>query len=197
MARKAHLELTGKLSPRERVWAAIRELRSFTYADIERACRDVRADTIMDLYIRSLERGGYLRRLTKRGGFISARFELVRDVGIEAPRVDRDGNPVRHGSRQQALWKALSILKTFTFVELAAAANTDEVPVGVESAKRYVRYLARAGYVVAATGKACQAMTFRFIPARYSGPRAPEIRAKNHVYDPNLGTVTWYPEERS
>ena len=198
MARKPLLEATGKLGPRERVWASVRRLKNFTYAELGAVTRTVDVQTLKS-YVRALERAGYLARKGSNAPGQPQRFELAKDAGIEAPRVNADGKAITLGGKQQALWRSMRILRTpFTLVELAAAASTDRAVVSVECAKKFIRYLRLAGYVtIARDAEPAHAATYRLIPSKYTGPRAPVISVAAHVYDPNLGQIVWHPEVHS
>lgn len=211
MARKPiHLQAAGKLTPRDRIWAAIRGLRQFapasTFAEIadyvvkhapaEAVTRRIDEDTIKT-YVESLVRAGFVRRLNpaRSARYEPARFQIARDVGIEAPRVTKAGKLVTQGGGREALWRSMKILKTFTRAELAQAASTASNKVDDEEANTYVYFLAKAGYLaVLKPGKPHHPARYRFIQAKNTGPRAPQIQRVRHVYDPNLGAVVWHPE---
>lgn len=201
--RKAQLELAGPLSVRDRLWSAMRALRCFTYQELYR--RAIRgpsdrgaadAGGQMERYVRSLERAGYLRGSAGKPGQERS-FELVRDPGVEAPRVDKHGRVIVRGAAQTALWRTMKILRIFTVVELAHAASTEALKVGEETTRRYVRFLERARYLVVRKDLGASTAHYEFMRSRDTGPLAPEIRSKAHVYDPNRGEVAWYPEERA
>ncbi len=188
-----HLQAVGNRTPRERIWDAIRVLRVFDYSSIEDRCPRMPERTI-EGYVRSLEKAGYVRRVTAHGRHSRARFELARDVGVEAPRLSKEGKPVDQGAKRLALWRAMKILKHFNATELQAAAGAT---VALADAKSYVHYLAKAGYLaLVRKGDPHRHAQYRFIPARDSGPRAPMVQRVKHVYDPNLGAVVWRPEVR-
>src|SRR6266705_3378878 len=115
VARKPiHLQVAGKLTPRDRIWAAIRALHKldpagdgqFARGDIADQCvadapagatvRRIDEKTI-ESYLQGLTAAGYLRAIEApqprdgKGKWQPDRYALVRDVGIEAPRVDRKG----------------------------------------------------------------------------------------------------------
>lgn len=213
MARKPiHLQAAGKLTPRDRIWAAIRALASikppvrFTLDDISRMAlhltpkgatrRRIEVATITT-YLAGLVAAGYLRCDREPGE--PPRFFLMRDVGIEAPRVTKDGKPVTQGRRRDALWLTMKHIKSdFSHSELARAASTASNAVADADAASYVHFLALAGYLVLTT--ACKPGTqarYRFVAARNTGPRAPQIQRVKHVYDPNLGAVVWHPQVNS
>jgi len=214
MARKPiHLQAAGKLTPRDRIWAAVRALDrlpfaslGFTYADIadfsvehapaEARVRRIEEDTIKT-YVESLVEAGFVKRTnpTRTARYEPARFQLVRDIGVHAPRLTKAGKPVTQGASRLAMWRVMRKLRQFTRVELAAKASTEAHQVAVEDARSYVHHLVKAGYVAVVTpGRPSHPEVYSFIPSRNTGPLAPQIQRVRHVYDPNLGRVVWHPE---
>ena len=215
MARKPiHLQATGKLTPRDRIWAAIRATAplAFNVDDIARvviaaAPKDAQVKRVpektISSYLEALTRAGYLEATVTqahrngRGQIIQplASYKLLRDCGIEAPRLTKAGEPVTQGSGREALWRTMKILKNFTRTELARSASTASLTVSDRDAKHYLRYLEKAGYVVVqiASKPGTQAR-WRFVAARNTGPKPPMIQRALHVYDPNLGQAVWHPE---
>ncbi len=207
MARKP-VDLTradGATSGRDAIWIAIRALRVFTLAELEhhvmsKQPRRVRThpDTIRT-YVVSLERAGYLRRLPKRprqgdasGRYAANRWELVRDTGIETPRVRRDGTPVTQGRAREQMWTTMRILGDFDYRDLAVAASTEEHNVNPEDAKDYIKHLLKAGYLVRKTKPMPgQPARYRLLPSMDTGPRAPMVQRVKQVFDPNLNQVVW------
>ena len=199
MARKpAHLAARGKLTPRERIWGAIRELKRFTIYGLARRLHI--DDRTVESYVIALARAGHVVIFKKAEGVIVrdhasahlVQFELVRDVGIDAPRLDSAGREVAQGRGTLALWRAMRIHKQFDFRELAAFASTDTLRVAPNTAGTYCHFLACAGYlqVVRASKPGTPA---RYRLAKYTGPKAPQIQRVKHLYDPNLGEVVWHP----
>ena len=217
MARKPiHLQACGKLTQRDRIWAAIRAINGdtghgrvmFTLGQLaDRIVANAPAgasarrieETTIKSYIGALLAGGYLRFASggaggrgardAKGQWRSARYALARDTGIEAPRVDRRGRPVQQGAAQENLWRAMHVLKAFDYRELLACAAASIAPA---TAKGYVVMLARAGYLGRLRpAKPGTPAAYRL--ARDTGPRAPQIQRVKHVYDPNLGQVVWHP----
>lgn len=197
MARKpAHLEQAGpKPTGRRAVWAAIRAQRSgFTLASLERATR-IHRDTIRT-YLRGLEAAGYVARAPDSS---PAAFNLVHDIGIEAPRVTRDGKPVTQGLAREQMWRTMRMLGgDWSWRDLAIAASVEAVPVAEADAKDYCANLARAGYLLivaaghGASGDSKAAPTrYRFVPARNTGPRPPMVQRLSSIFDPNLGRIVW------
>ncbi|TAK82096.1 MAG: hypothetical protein EPO20_22665 [Betaproteobacteria bacterium] len=207
MARKPiHLQAAGKLTPRDRIWAAVRAHLRFTFASVadcvvehapaEAQVRRIDEDTIKT-YVESLVRAGFVRRLnpTRKARYEPALFELVRDVGVHAPRLTKAGEPVTQGAGRLAMWRVMRKLRRFTRAELAAKASTEAHQVAVEDARSYVHHLVKAGYIAVVTpGRPNHPEVYSFVPSRNTGPLAPQIQRVRHVYDPNLGKVVWHPE---
>jgi hypothetical protein len=201
VARKpAHLEMAGGRGPRQRIWEAIRKQPTdFTGHGIERATR-IDTATIRT-YVQSLELGGYIEQTSERKQFTERQhYRLLRDVGVEAPRIDRKGNVIRPTGNEN-MWRTMRIMGEFTAAELAIRASTAEVKVAELSAKTYVRALAVAGYLVVVEeghafirGKGAKQSRYRLVQAKYSGPRPPMIQRTKCVYDPNLAKIVWQEE---
>lgn len=187
-------QLAGHLTPRERIWTEIRRQGAhggrFTPMAIEHHAR-VPTGVLAD-YLRGLRLAGYLARLNGRGQF-AVEYQLVRDTGVEAPRVDRDGRGVALGRGVANMWRAMKALKHFDFRELRACAQAGDVQIAEHTANAYCLCLARAGYLaVIRAAKPGTAAQYRL--ARDTGPRAPMIRRGKHVFDPNLNEVVWSPK---
>ena len=126
-------------------------------------------------FLQVLRIAGYLQMEPPTGRGSRAIWTLVRDTGVETPRLRPDGTPLPP-SGQQRLWAAIKVLQVFDVEGLSIGSG-----VPVSTAKRYATALTSAGYLV------CQAGRYRLLPGRVTGPRAPAIRRGKRVYDPNLG----------
>ncbi len=197
MARKpVHLAAAGgKPWGRQGIWQAIRFQCDFSLKTLMGAT-DIHRDTIRD-YLRGLEAAGYIERLnTLLDG--SPLYRLVKDIGVEAPRVTAAGRPVTQGIIQEQMWRAMRMMRgDFSWRDLALMASTVEYPVAEAAAQDYCRNLAKAGYLVltsagsgGAKGKAAPAR-WRFNRARNTGPKAPMVQRVSSIYDPNLRKVVW------
>ena len=107
-------------------------------------------------------------------------YTLKRDLGVHAPRVRRDGTFLPDSVRSR-LWNAMPIFGIFTASELAMSTTLAESPVSRAEALDYCRWLARAGYL-----RDLGDEKFRFVPARHTGAKAPQLVLVTHVYDPNI-----------
>jgi len=203
MSRKpAHLEMKGGKSPRQRVWEAMRRHREcFTQRDLAEVVGGL--EGVIEDYVRNLLKAGFIEVIPdERAGRIAVRksYRLVRDNGVEAPRVRRTGEIVTKGRGNEAMWGTMRRMfskpgNDFNYRELAGMCSTASHPVLVQTAKNYVLYLAAAGYLQetkpAVRGN-CP------VPARYflkldTGPRAPMIQRACQVFDPNpkYNRVMW------
>lgn len=167
---------------RERIWTAIRDLREFTQLEVAvRAKLDSRNSKIKD-YLVGLVRAGIVECLSRAHS--GNRYRLARDMGVNAPRVRKDGVMLPPSGRNR-MWRAMRILKTFTPRELAQAASLEDASVAVGEAESYCAWLGRGGYL-RGDGK-----RWTFIPGRNTGPKAPQILRVRQLYDPNLDKVVY------
>lgn len=194
----AHIELSGGKGPRQRVWEAIRKMRGAAFDLLDVNPGDVPRETVRD-YVLSLARAGHLETVgERRRQHDRRRYRLVRDAGVEAPRVRRDGTPVTQGLAQEQMWRTLRRLRgDISALELAAHAGTSAAPVSPVAADDYLRNLARAGYLAITvagqgTGRGGVPTRYRLLPERNTGARAPMVCRSQALYDPNLGRVVWH-----
>jgi hypothetical protein len=182
------LAASGKPCSRQAMWEVMRTMRRFTYADLFRWDRD----TVRD-YVQRLLAGGFLKADRSGGRFTRIVFELVRDVGMEAPKLQRDGSPSLMGRCRENLWRAMKMGGTFTYMDLAVTASTEAVQVSEMDARDYVKHLLHAGYLAiqkpaTPTSKAVYRL------AKNTGPLSPMVTRAKVVFDPNLGRIAWHEE---
>jgi len=202
MARAAaRLERRGALTPRDRVWAAIRATGTPTAPDFSIAelalLTQQHIDTVAT-YVNGLIAAGYLQvtekaRPANRPQRALWLLRLARDTGAEAPRVTEDGKPVTAGQGREQMWLSLRVLKNFSAEELALAASTPQHAVAVEEARTYLVHLKKAGYVVetAPASRRGGKARYAFIKSRNTGPRAPLVCRDRSVMDGNTGETVW------
>lgn len=203
----AHLSAVGEHSnPRQAIWSAIRKLAGkdktgeFTNLDIEGESGVRNLDTIRT-YVTGLTAGGYLQvsvngtyTRDEKGLALRTKRKLVNDVGIDAPRVTRTGEPVTQGQSREQMWQTMRILTQFTAQDLAINASTPEVKVELSDAKSYIKFMVLARYLtVAQKGSGKRGAVYLFIKQSYTGPKAPQVQRINQVFDPNTGKVVWQP----
>lgn len=200
MARRPVTEVRA-LETRAALWAAIRAFgRPFTSREIRRETRCT-VDQVSE-YLRGLTAAGILGAEpdpSSPGPIHRLLYTLERDLGVEAPRVRRDGTFVTQGLGREQMWRTMRMLREFTVLDLAVNSSTEENPVAEETAAEYCHYLALAGYLAivrqgGGVGKGGVPSLYRFVPTRYSGPLPPMIQRVKAVYDPNLKNVVWSEE---
>ena len=179
----------GALTDREKLWLAMRELRTFSLRDLYLETKiDRRTGKARD-YLVGLLRAGILEEISHVPGG-QCTYRLVKDCGVNAPRVRKIGVLLPDSGRTR-MWRAMPILGMFTVRELVNAASLEDATIAYGEAQAYCQWLARGGYLHR-TGTD----TYRFIPARNTGPKAPQILRVKHLYDPNVyKIVTALPPE--
>ncbi|MQB17544.1 hypothetical protein DXU77_21100 [Pseudomonas lactis] len=185
--------MVGGKSPRQYIWEAIRAVNAgpkalTTYAVARKSNQD---DQAVRAYFRDMEKAGIVskvRNIDRR----DSEWKLLKDEGVEAPRVNHHGERTTHAGGVENIWRALRILGEFTAAEAAATASVNGVSISEVGAQVYLSGLAKAGYVTRRGGTAGFKTRFRLVPSRYTGPKHPIYqRDFDQVYDPNLDQVVW------
>lgn len=201
MSRKPmHLEMTGGKSPRQRMWEAMRKHRDGFDGDL--LCRRAKVTASMARdYARCLLAGDFLEVISEeRVNALCARrtYKLVKDVGVEAPRLTKEGKEVLQGSANDAMWGTLRRMfkvHATDYRELAAFASTPSCTISEGTAKAYMLTLAAAGYlecmVAPVLGRRPVPGRYRLLPGMDSGRRSPMIQRTKSVFDPNWNKVVW------
>lgn len=202
MPRKPVTEYTGGKGPRQRIWEVIRTLSGSEWTRVQIAiAADVEANTV-GTYLQALVKAGIIaiiRRSEVNNLAETVHFRLLRDEGLEAPRLKRDGSRVTQGLAQESMWRTLRLMKGDTNArELAAHASTAANPVSLSAAEHYLTALNHGGYLICTqpgrslgkTGAGLPAR-WRLKPARNTGPRPPMVCRTKAVYDPNEDKVVW------
>lgn len=180
----------------EHFWSVIRELDEagpWTVREIDLRSRVRDQSTIAD-FVRRLEAAGMaaktgeVRRASPHGR-AAPLFRLIGHKPARAPRLRRDGTPGLQGRGQQQMWTVMRgplARDGFTFNDLALWGSTDDVVVAKETAKKYVRHLASAGYLLQLrAGAARRPAIWRLKPSMNTGPRPPLILTARIVFDQN------------
>lgn len=178
--RKPMDKLSG-FDSREAMWDVIRDLKTFTV-------RALYNETILDMssirvYLQGLTNAGYLEKIV---GENATQYKLVKDVGIDAPRVRKDGSKVTQGQGQINMWRTMRTLQTFSARELAVNSSTATCVVKETTAVDYCKHLNRAGYL-----RKDKHETYFFIPQMFTGPKPPMIQRVKRVWDQNKKKVMW------
>ncbi|AKA81242.1 hypothetical protein [Pseudomonas synxantha] len=190
---RADLVMVGGKSPRQHMWEAIRAINASpneltTYAVARKSKQD---DQSVRAYFRDMAKAGIVSKVRSLPR-LDAEWTLLKDEGIEAPRVTRGGKVIKLGDGAENVWRALRILGEFTAAEAAVAASINGVSISEFGAHVYLSGLAKAGYVTRRGGTAGFKTRFRLVPSRYTGPKHPIYqRDFDQVYDPNLDQVVW------
>jgi hypothetical protein len=188
------------LETRDAIWATIRRLRSFNLAGLRGDTR-CSAEQVRD-YVTGLTAAGYLKKSLPEPPFVkeevAVTYKLVKDCGVEAPQVRKDGSEITMGKGQEQMWLVMKVLGEFSSLDLAVHASTETVAVTEAGAKSYIHYLHKGGYLaMVANGKPGHRKgggvlaRYRFLLSRYTGPRPPMVQRVKQVYDPNLKKVVW------
>ena len=191
-------EYRGGKGPRQRAWEAIRALKGKEWSIIQIANTCKIDQRTISSYCNALEKAGVIeivRTEPARCKIIKRFFSLVKDEGIDAPRVKKDGSRVTQGLAQEQMWRALRMLKgDINWRELAAMASSTRAPVAPAAAADYLAMLNRAGYLILVhEGKPGTQARYRLSPSRNTGPRPPMICRTKVVYDPNEDKIVWQP----
>jgi len=217
MRRPAVIERAGTLTPRDRMWAAMRSLQgtptcSWSPLEVQflanaRAGEPVHVDSVIT-YLKGLARAKppYVELVISHFPVGRKRVELhlyrlVRDVGAHAPRVTEEGGEVTQGTGRQQMWNVARQMRgDFSWRDLAHRASTRAHPIAPAEARRYLLHLAQAGYVRSfaarrALGRGNGALPGRveFVRSRDSGPRAPLVTKLRQVMDANTGQIVYDP----
>lgn len=205
--RPAHLEMAGGKPKRQHVWEAIRKLKEF---NLVKAARTAKVDIeTTKTYLQMLERAGFIEDVSgPRGGHDDKHWKLSRDIGMEAPRLTKEGKPVTQGMGTTNMWRVMRLAKgDFDYLEIARSASTPEHQVKPETARSYLKALHQAGYLDMAvpplTKPNCKGgktparwrlLPFNKINSKKPGPRAPMIQRLKRVFDPNWAEVVFQEE---
>ena len=209
MSRKPVTQMVGGKGPRQLIWEAIREIskhiQAFSETEIRLAIphdsRPLTSPSAIADYRKALVAAGILEVASKPvlASHVPGTYRLIRDEGLEAPRIRKDGTRVTQGLAQEQMWRTLRMMKGDTNTrELAAHASTQAISVSEQAAKLYLEMLAKAEYLVLAkegkgTGKGGIQARYRMKPSRNTGPRPPMICRTKVVYDPNEDKIVWAP----
>ena len=195
MARKKVNAMNG-LDSRDAVWALIRQLKTFTV-------RQLREDTTLSMssvrdYCQGLLVAGYLEedlsvppQLITGLGIQIKTYRLIKDCGIDAPRVRKDGTIVTQGRNRVQMWRTMKVFKgRFSTRELAIHASLEECVIQESDAADYCKHLERAGYLFRVRSGA-----YCFDKAMNTGPKPPMIQRGKEVWDQNKKKRMWPLED--
>ncbi|WP_271103381.1 hypothetical protein [Pseudomonas tohonis] len=192
----AHLGMVGGLLPRQRIWESIRTLSRSngaltTYNVARRSGQD---DEAVREFLRALGNASIVQQIKAMGR--DAMWELIKDEGAEAPRVNKRGER-QPPEAVECIWRALRILGELSGAEAADQARAGGASITEGAARVYLQGLALAGYVVRNGGTPGNPARYRLIPGRDSGPLHPIYQRTTYeqVYDPNVDRVVWRKDQ--
>lgn len=186
------LEMQGNKGNRQRIWEAIRLTPDAFKIQVIASCTDTEASVVYS-YMRALIQGGYVKVISEPNS-LEQTLRLIKDTGAEAPAITRTGKPSSSGKGTEAMWRSLRILGEVSANELADHASV-ATSTALGTARVYLRWLKRAGYVVEVSpGASGRPARYRIAPGKYTGPRPPMIQKIGQVFDPNLGEVVYRQE---
>lgn len=176
----------GILTTREKLWRAMRELKTFRVPDLARAAGVSHREYNIQDYLRGLIKAGIVavkERPEYQGAY--ATYTLVRDLGVDAPRVRRNGTVIAEPA-QEVMWRGMKILREFSPLDLAAHAGMGGISIKLSTAGKYCQWLARGGYLKALGGP-CDNHRYRLILD--TGPKAPQVLRVKQLLDVNTGKI--------
>lgn len=103
----------------------------------------------------------------------------------EAPRVNKQGQPVTQGQANQNMWRSMRIMKQFTAKQLAVSASTQSCLIKESTAKAYIKHLHNAGFLYVSQGNGPQPRSYILRALSNSGPKPPMVTRTHVVYDQN------------
>lgn len=178
---------------RDEIWTAIRRLSPATFTAARLADESRANNRTVRSFCQALTAAGYLRQVPVEDGQ-PATWALVRDIGVEAPRVRPDGTAARQGEVTEQLWRGMVLLKKFTFRDLIETASI-EIP--ETTARSYCKTLLATGYLrVLSKADPSKGVVARYLLIRDNGPKPPRIQRVKQVFDPNTREV-FLPGARS
>ncbi|MGC4076261.1 MAG: hypothetical protein QM702_04365 [Rubrivivax sp.] len=183
--RPIQLERTGMRTPRERMWAAILRLTTFSAAQIEDAAHPASRRATQS-YLQALMKAGYVLAQPHER-FQTATYELVKPQQ-QPPRLTRSGEASKAALGVLAMWRAMKVRKVFDADQIAADATQGGVTCSRCTAKAYIGALARAGYLRVDV-QAVPGRLARMRLVRDTGPQPPAVTRARAVFDRNTGQL--------
>ncbi len=176
------------------VWTKVRELKCFGVEDLWLSV-DMERRSIAQ-YLERLEAGGIIKCTnsdeTGQGAFVTNKYELIKDVGLTAPRFTPKGNKVSAGQKKHNMWRSMRMMKIFSTKDLALHSSNDELTVSSKAAATYVGYLLRAEYLRVFKKRGVDQPNNLYRLIKDTGPKYPMVqRSTAQLFDQNLQKVTF------
>ena len=188
--RATRMESAGGRGALQRIWEAVRLHRDDFTPFLIHSSSEASGGAIRS-YLHSLRAGGFIERINQRAKTADEQhYRLIRDCGIEYPRLTAKGTPITRDLCTEAIWRTMRIIGEFSIKELVAFAATPDRPIAAITVTNYLRHLVQAGYVQQVS-KSKYNGRYRLIASKYTGPKPPVVGRSAYVYDPNLDSVVW------
>ena len=131
-------------------------------------------------YLKYLETAAIAEKLDCDG---TVKWQLKRDYGVDTPRFTNTGELIKQTGVNEAVWRAMRILKKFTRAELLAHVSKYTTE---SSLRSYIKALRAAGYLQG-DDKTHAPTVYRLV--KNTGPQPPQILRVKEVYDPNIDQI--------
>lgn len=193
--RLAALSKTGARDLTDEMWVAVVSLERFTAIDVGLVVSKkvaINTGTVRS-YLLRLNKGGYIRLDGMKAHGERIYILYCENVG-NTPRLNVDGSQVRE-RKTQRVWRAIKILRRFGVKEVMITGSMPGDPISESSVRSYLGWLVNAGYVVSPRQPRNIGMRYyRIVPSKCAGPRAPIVRRRVELFDPNLDEVVYTKE---
>lgn len=185
--------MTMRKHRRQQIWDILREQKTvFVSANVLAGKTGMNPKNVATLML-GLEKAGYVEVLKQRDVFtgkLVKTWRLLKDCGVDAPRIDRHGQPLPE-TLSSVAWRTIKILKSFGLDELQVHIGMSHT-IARSTLRHYTALLAKAGYLKN-TGTANRP---HYVLVKNTGGRAPQVWHITEVYDPNT-QETVYRQEQS
>lgn len=170
------------------VWTVAQRLQEFSYHSLGAEAHQNQY-TVATFVKRWIAAGAVVAEGVGAGG--RHQFKVVKAADETPSRIHRKLEVV---STDQAMWIAARRAGSFTALDIAAVAATEEAPVSVDMARAYIQMLLAAGYL-----RIIRKGVHGKVPASYrlindTGPLSPITRRVTVTVDPNKGQIVHVPK---
>ena len=174
---------------REQVWDLLRTGKQYSVQDIVvKLSFTVKQ---VEYLLKGWVKTGYVQKQRGIWKVSTPTFVLIKDVGQEPPRINKNGEPVPT-PLNELVWRAMRIQKTFNARQIMAVCAKAEQLGAITT---YLRMLSLAGYLQPISALAGEYTTYRLVED--TGAKPPQILKRKSVYDANLGIVVYDPTKKT
>ncbi|CDZ32180.1 Hypothetical protein NGAL_HAMBI1145_09510 [Neorhizobium galegae bv. officinalis] len=170
----------------QKLLEASRDGGSATVKELLGVC-DPGHDGALRSFLARMYDAGHVERLDDRPPY---RFRISKPQR-DCPLISSEGKPSQRGRAQQQMWNVMRRARLgFTVEQLVIDASTDDVIVGYETARAYIRLLVRAGVVkISRDAQNTKDKVFVLTGSGNTGSKALRRMRAAFMYDPNTCTV--------